>query len=211
MSGISPSPSIRIYMPFPGSNSAPRTFTGNEDEIVDFLENFEYCAAVSQIQDSDKVTSLIRYLSKEQKDIFRVFDGFDEKNWTTFLESIKEEFKEAFKMKVHTRNSLLTLAREASATPISTASNLRKYNRHFQAIAKSLVKTKVITGVDKDTYFWFGLHEQTRAILKLELRLKYPCHPLDRPYPSAAVLGVGIQVFADDAFDRNPPADLVAF
>ncbi|GJJ10255.1 hypothetical protein Clacol_004481 [Clathrus columnatus] len=192
----SPPPSVpttRTHMPLPGSPQAPKTFAGNEKEIMDFVEHFELCANESQLPESERVSWLLQYLTKEWKDIFKTFDGCDEKDWTTFITTIKAEFAEAFKLKVSNRSSLLTFVKIAAKSPIQTASEFRDYNRKFQAIAKDLIKKNALTTEDKDTYFWFGLHETTRTLIKSELRIIHPSNPTDKPYPSANILSVGLQ------------------
>ncbi|GJJ07908.1 hypothetical protein Clacol_002114 [Clathrus columnatus] len=179
----SPPPSsvsiIRTHMPLPGSPQAPKTFAGNKDKIADFLEHFELCANESQLPESEKVTWLLRFLTKERKEIFKTYDGCEEKDWTTFITAIKTEYAEAFKLK------------------LVNSETITKY-----------FKKNSLTTEDKDTCFWFGLHETTRALIKSELCVTHPSNPTDKPYASADVLSISLCVFATNAFDSNPPPEL---
>jgi len=135
----------KAAMPTPGSNCALKTFNSNEDEIEDFLSQFENCCDNAQLDDSDKVEFILRYLSCKQKDAFETFKGFEEKSWPTFKEAIKESFEGAFMEKKYTRQSLVQFTRTATAKPIVTDLELRNFHREFTTIAHYLVKCKLIT------------------------------------------------------------------
>lgn len=107
-------------MLLPGSASAPTTFDGNEEDISEFLEYFIYCADMAQLPSAERVSFFFRYLSKEQKDFFRVLDGYTTKDWVTFEKSIREEDKK------QTKRRLLTLVGNTTQTPIKTAQQLRE-------------------------------------------------------------------------------------
>lgn len=195
-------------MPLPGSPMAPKTFDGDENEISDFLEHFLLCASSAQLPQEDHVAWFFKYLSREQKDIFRVFKGYKAKNWMEFEQTIKTEFRKAFEEKSYTRNTLIKFTEKAAQTVIKTEQQLREYHRKFQAIAQVLLDEELIHDDDSAACFWYGLHEQTRQQLLTDLRIKYPTHARKRPYPIANVLEVGENVFAEDDFIRNLPMDI---
>jgi len=117
----------KAVMPTPGSNRAPKTFDGNEDEIEEFLTQFENCCDDTQLKHGNKVEFIFRYLSRKQKDAFEVFNGFDEKSQPLFKDGIKESFEGAFMEKKYTRQSLVQFAKTSAAKPISTNLELQTF------------------------------------------------------------------------------------
>ncbi|KIJ29515.1 hypothetical protein M422DRAFT_269053 [Sphaerobolus stellatus SS14] len=112
----------RAAMPAPGSNRAPKTFDGSEDDIADFLELFENCADDTQLPDKER--------------------------------------------------------------------------------------EQIITEDERDRYYWFGFHQDTRKILERQLTTTIPDHLRSKVYRSADVFRAGKYLFDVDAFDRNPPEGL---
>ncbi|KIJ30988.1 hypothetical protein M422DRAFT_267405 [Sphaerobolus stellatus SS14] len=153
-------------MPAPGSNRVPKTFDGSEDVIADFLELFENCAEDAQLPDKE-----------------RTFEGYEELDWTKFKEAIEEAFEGAFKEKKYTRQSLIQFTRNTSTLPIQTDTELRAYQRGFQAITHYLIKEQIITKDEHDRYY---------------------C----KAYKTTDVFRAGKYLFNVDAFDRNPPKGL---
>ncbi|KIJ22800.1 hypothetical protein M422DRAFT_100377, partial [Sphaerobolus stellatus SS14] len=192
-------------MPAPGSSRAPKTFDGNEEDIAEFLEQFENCAEDCQLPDSDKVRFLCRYLGRQQKDIFRAFEGYDTCDWGVFLTAIKEEFEGAFTEKKYTRQSIIQFVRTRSITQITSDVELRTYHREFQAIARYLVKENIISEDERSQYFWFGLHALTRQAIEQRLAVTHPLHDRTKPYNHADVLIAGKYIFNIHAFYNNPP------
>ncbi|KIJ38652.1 hypothetical protein M422DRAFT_176424, partial [Sphaerobolus stellatus SS14] len=176
----------RAAMPAPGSNRAPKTFDGNEDNIAEFLEQFENCADDAQLADEDRVTFIIRFLSHQQKDIFKSIDGFDELNWSIFKAAIQEAFEGAFKEKKYTRQSLIQYTHNNATLPIQTDADLRAFQRGFNAITKYLLMKKLITEEEQDRYFWFGFHEDTRRRLEQRLETTHPNQPPSKAYNTGA-------------------------
>jgi hypothetical protein len=195
----------KAAMPAAGTSRAPKTFEGSEEHIEEFLEQFENCAEDPQLPDRDKVTYIFRYLGRSQKDIFRTLDGYEEHDWELFKTAIKDAFEGAFKEKKYTRHSLIQYTRNNANSPVGTDAELRAYQRGFQAIVHYLLKHKIITEDDRDTYFWFGFHEDTRRILEQRLATTHPAHPRSKPFNWRDVFFAGKYVFDIDAFDKNPP------
>ncbi|KIJ22736.1 hypothetical protein M422DRAFT_196787, partial [Sphaerobolus stellatus SS14] len=191
----------RAAMPAPGLNRAPKTFDGSEDDIADFLELFENCADDAQLPDRERVSFIFRYLSRGQKDVFKTFDGYEELDWVKFKAAIEEAFEGAFKEKKYTRQALIQFTRNNAALPIRTDAELRTYQRGFQAITYYLLKEQLLTEDDRDRYYWFGFHVDTRKILEQRLTTTIPNHPRSKAYRAADVFKAGKYVFDVDAFD----------
>ncbi|KIJ36506.1 hypothetical protein M422DRAFT_98930, partial [Sphaerobolus stellatus SS14] len=182
-------------MPAPGSNRAPKTFDGSEDDIADCLELFENCANDAQLPDKEKVSFIFRYLSHGQKDVFKTFEGYEELDWTKFKVAIEEAFEGAFKEKKYTRQSLIQFTRNTATLPIQTDAELRAYQRGFQAITHYLIKEQIITEDEHDRYYWFGFHQDTRKILERRLTTMIPDHPRSKAYRSADVFRASKYLF----------------
>jgi len=101
----SPMPTIikgKAAMLAPGSNCVPRTFEGREEDIAEFLEQFENCADNGQLPPSEKVLFLFQYLSRQQRDVFKMFNGYSTATWNMFKTAIEEALEGAFKEKKYT-------------------------------------------------------------------------------------------------------------
>ncbi|KIJ33710.1 hypothetical protein M422DRAFT_264327, partial [Sphaerobolus stellatus SS14] len=86
-----------------------------------------------------------------------------------------------------------------------TDTELRAYQRGFQAVAHYLIKEKTITEDERDRYYWFGLHEITRKTLEQRLAATRPDHPRSKAYKWTDVFAAGKYLFDINAFDKNPP------
>lgn len=181
-------------MPPAGSPYAPSTFDGQDDDIKEFLEQFETCAEDARLHDSEMVRYLMRYLTMRQKDIFEAFDGYDENDWTQFLASIKAAFPTAFEPK-YTRRSLAQFTSESAKRPIQSKSALAAYFREFNAIARYLLKRETISEDESNRQFWFGLHKSTRKRFRDRLLLIHRDLPHGDPHPYASVFEQGLWVF----------------
>ncbi|KIJ45966.1 hypothetical protein M422DRAFT_250759 [Sphaerobolus stellatus SS14] len=198
----------KAAMPALGSSRAPKTFEGNKEDIAEFLEQFKNCTEDSQLLDEDKVKFLFRYLGRQQKDIFKTFEGYNTGDWATFLVSIKEAFEGAFTEKKYTCQSIIQFARVHSAAQITTDVELRTYHRELQAIAHYLVKESVISDEEHSHYFWFGLHEAMCQAIEQMLAVTHPLHDRTKPYSHADIFTVGKYVFNINTFYNNPPEGL---
>ncbi|KIJ38551.1 hypothetical protein M422DRAFT_258658 [Sphaerobolus stellatus SS14] len=143
----------RAAMPAPGSNRAPKTFDGSEDNIVEFLELFENCADDAQLPDKEKYT------------------------------------------------------RNHSAVPIKTDTELRAYQRVFQAITHYLIKEKAITEDEQDHYYRFSLHENTRQMLEQQLTTTRPDHPRSKAYKWTDPRGGALDVLTRKVIFPTTPSD----
>jgi len=195
----------KAAMPAPGSNRAPKMFDGKEEDIAEFLEQFENCADDAQLPETEKVPFLFRYLSRRQRDVFITFDGYSPAVWDTFKKSIEEAFEGAFKEKKYTRQSLIQFTRSRSNIKISTDAELRTYHHEFQAITHYLISNGSILEEERDRYFWFGLHEESRRVIEQRLTITHPNHPRTKPYPFVEVFKVGKYVFDVNSFNNSLP------
>lgn len=67
-------------------------FEGSEEEIAEFLAEYEHCAEDAQLPKADWVTFLFRYLARSQRLVFEAFDGYAAEDWDVFKVSIQEAF-----------------------------------------------------------------------------------------------------------------------
>lgn len=183
-------------MPYPGTPGAPKTFDGDDNDIVEFLEHFENCAQDARLPDGEKVDYFMRYLSKKQKAVFRIFDGYSNRNWSSLRTAIVEdEFAAAFEQEICTRKSLVNFVTEAATKQITTVNALERYYREFRAIGQSLVAQKRMTQGECNKFFWLGLHEMTRLRLEGDLCARHPDHRMETPYSAHQVRAAGRRVF----------------
>jgi hypothetical protein len=141
-------------------------FDGDEEDIAEFLEVYEYCAEDAQLPKTDWVKVMFRYLDRSQRLTFEAFDGYTTEDWDKFSASIKEAFGGAFQTKLCTRATLDSLILTSAAKLITTDTELHVYHRSFQGIAAYLIKDKQLLEKDAARYYWFGLHPDTQDLLE---------------------------------------------
>jgi len=94
-------------IPTPGASQALKTFEGNKEDIAEISEDFENCTDNTQLPESERVKFLFRYLSRQQRDVFKTFYGYSMTTWTMFKATIAAAFEGAFKEKKHICQSLI--------------------------------------------------------------------------------------------------------
>ena len=105
-------------MPVEGSKEAPKTFTGDPEELEDFIERFEILATGAELTDEDKIKAIRQYVDLKHKRLFETLDGWATKKWADFLASLQAVFITTSQTRRFTITTLATLVRRWSNTPI---------------------------------------------------------------------------------------------
>ncbi|KAF8532607.1 hypothetical protein JB92DRAFT_605726 [Gautieria morchelliformis] len=69
-------PTGKAAMLAPRLKKAPKTFSGDEDEITEFLDVYECCADGVQLHKMEWVKFMFRYIDRAQRLTFEGFDGY---------------------------------------------------------------------------------------------------------------------------------------
>ncbi|KAF8498434.1 hypothetical protein JB92DRAFT_2834241 [Gautieria morchelliformis] len=197
-------PTGKAAMPPPRSKKAPKTFSGDEDEITEFLDVYECCADDAQLPKTEWVKFMFLYIDRAQRLTFEALDGYATEDWDVFSEAIKEAFVGAFQTKKCTRATLDAFIQTASAKIITTDTELRVYHRHFQGIAVYLITDKQLSEKDAARYYWFGFHPSTQEQLERRLGIVKPDHPREDPFVIKDVYKAGCYIFNSNTFNRTP-------
>lgn len=177
----------------------PNIFSGQDEDIKEFLEQFELWAEGAQLHESEWVKYLMRYLTGLEKDIFEAFDGYEKNDWPRFSASIKAAFPSAFGPK-YTRRSLAWFTYETAKHPIQSISAFAAYYRAFNAIAQYLLKRGDIREDECNRQFWFGLHKSTKKRFRDALDMADTDKDISRSHPYATVYETGLWVFNHESW-----------
>jgi hypothetical protein len=140
----------RAAMPAPGTSKAPKTFDGKDTELEDFLDHFESLAEAAKLTSSDHIAQIGRYVTRKQRNLFEVLDGYDPADWDVFNKALADLYPNAFKARHYTRQSLETFTAKAARTEIADEDELNDYYRAFLPIAQWLVTQNKISTEDRD-------------------------------------------------------------
>jgi hypothetical protein len=218
MSGAAPASTVTVSlnkglaaMPVKGSKEAPKTFTGDPDELEDFLERFDVLAAGAQLTDPDKIKALRQYLDIKQRLLFETLDGWVTQNWNDLTDSLKAIFLTSSHSQRFTLTTLASTVKKWSQTPLRSEQEILTYYRNFIMVSKWLKAQNKLTDDEENRYFWFGFNPQTRRELENQLRIMMPLHDRSNPYPMNRVLEAAKYIFYDLRFDQTAPSGLMDF
>ena len=153
-------------MPAANASRAP-LFSGKTKDILDFLDDFEQQAKSCGLTDAEKCSVVVRYLDKKTQTLWKNAEGWKDGKWEEFKTSVLEEYPDADKANRFTLRDLERIVVKQRKKDIDTVSEFFEYHRKFRSVALSLLANKALSNMDRDRYFWEGLHKNARrAILR---------------------------------------------
>jgi transposase InsO family protein len=192
-------------MPVEGAKEAPKTFTGDPEELEDFLERFDILATGASLTDAEKFKAIRQYIDLKHKRLFQTIDGWSTQNWANFVAALKAMFITSAQLRPFTITTLASLVRRFAQGQIRTEQDVLTYYRDFYTVAKWLEDASKITVEEKNRYFWFGFPTAVRQQLEQYLRIILPAHNRAEPWPMAEVLQAARYIYNDMAFDQVTP------
>ncbi|KAJ3737839.1 hypothetical protein DFJ43DRAFT_978461, partial [Lentinula guzmanii] len=132
-------------MPAPGSSKAPTKFTGEAQDLKDFIEEFEDCANVQELTDEEKVKMVIKYTDRETMRYWKTLDAYARKNWGALKKDLLEAYPGAEKGHRFSVLGLRKLAQRQARKRIASENDLVKYYQQFQVMSTALKADNKLT------------------------------------------------------------------
>jgi len=190
-------------MPTPKTRSAPKEFTGDPDDLQDFLADYEISATGAQLTDEQKCRFLLKYVDRQTKYLIEVLGGYKNNDWAALKKELLGFYGSRSTSRRYHLNDLRSVVKTYSKAPIRNESQLQAYIRDYCRIAMWLKEKGRITEEDYNRRFWFGFHPSTRDRLIVQIHSKSPTLKRDKPYTFSIVKEAAEFLFSDTAFDAE--------
>ncbi|KAF9491518.1 hypothetical protein BDN71DRAFT_1366349, partial [Pleurotus eryngii] len=191
-------------MPMLGERGAPPLFKGSHEKVKSFLKKFNtLCARYSVTSDEEKCERILEYCNDKVTQLIEALPGFRNSDWSALEEEMKQHFDADRK---ETRNTICRLAKftsHQSAKKIRSLTHWKKYERKFITISGWLRKANKITEDLEATYFWLGIHPDTRQKIENRLYARHPHISAKIAFPMKQVSEIALEVFECDRFEFN--------
>ena len=147
-------------MPAASASQVP-LFSGKMKDIWDFLDDFEQQAESCGLTDVENCSMVIRYLDKKTQTLWKNAEGWKNGKWEEFKKSVLKDYPNTNKANRFTLRDLEQIIVKQRKKDIDTVTEFFEYHQRFHSIALSLLANKALSNVDRDQYFWEGLHRNT--------------------------------------------------
>ena len=190
-------------MPTPKSKSAPKEFSGDPEDLHDFLNDYETSADGAQLTDEQKCKFLLKYVDRSTRYLIEVLDAFKAKNWKDLADELRNLFGTKSSTRRYRTSELKSLVKVYAQKIMRSETELKTYIRDFSRVAMWLKEKNKITEEDVNRRFWFGFHPTTREQLAIRIHAKNPTATRDTPYSFNTIKEAAEFLFSDDAFDAE--------
>ena len=192
---VQSSPTEPSALPPPHSHSAPY-FSGELDEDIDeFLQEYEELTDKCQLTEEEKVKKVIRYVAKTHKDFWRAMDGYKTNDWEDLCEDLRASYLSATVEGRHSLHKLQDFVRDSARTRMNEEQDVISYHRKFLMLSKHLYDAQEITPKERNTLFWRGFHPDDRAAMFSRLIARNPEQPRGQAFSLRDVLKIVRAVF----------------
>ena len=187
-------------MPFP---RVPY-FSGLEDSIENFLQEYEELADSHGLTDRQKVETVIRYVAPSQRDLWKLLDGYIAHDWDDLCLALKDIYVDTTTQGRSSRQKLYEFTIQSAQSRMNEQGDILQYYRRFLLLSKPLLDSHVITTKERDGMFWCGFHPEDRPFMSSRLIAMRPEQPVHQPFDYQDVLRIARAVFRGN---NVPPFD----
>ncbi|KAJ8582375.1 hypothetical protein M405DRAFT_719300, partial [Rhizopogon salebrosus TDB-379] len=135
-------------MPAATSAKAP-SFSGEKEDLLDFLEAFEDLADENGLTDEQKCKYIVRYVSTRTKRWWTLLPGYAKRDFPLFKQTILAQYPGAEKGMHYTIRDLEGFVAKHADSDLSTETELMRYYHDFLPMADWLVTNKKISHVQR--------------------------------------------------------------
>ncbi|KAF7431059.1 hypothetical protein PC9H_006777 [Pleurotus ostreatus] len=191
-------------MPMLGERGAPPLFKGSHEKVKSFLKKFNtLCARYSVTDSADKCERVLEYCSDKVVQLIEALPGYRSSEWDTLETEMKQHFDADRK---ETRNTICRLSKftaRQGAKKIKSLTQWKRYERKFITISGWLRKADKITENLEATYFWLGIHLDTRQKIENRLYARHSNISAKTAFPMKLVSEIALELFERDRFEFN--------
>jgi len=152
-------------MPSVRSKLAPH-FSGEiQHPVEDFLEEYEELADKYGLTEQEKVETVIRYVHRSQRHVWKSLPGFLDRDWNDLCDDLCEEYVSPSTEGQFSKQKLLDFANKYARKRMNDETDVIHYHRQFNNLAKILVDSGRITKGKRNAIFWRGFHPDDQQAL----------------------------------------------
>jgi hypothetical protein len=168
------------------------------DKVIEVFKCIEEDLEEGDLEWSEMVKKALRYVSKDKtQKLWKSIDGYNEKDYVTFKESVLEHYLGCKKTAKHFLWQLEDITEENKSRWV-TLWWLAAYHTSFLPIALWLEDSDVISKSEKNKYFWFGLPRSFQRLVFKKLDLD------DEEVPAVKwALKVGYHLLEEELYDSR--------
>jgi len=147
-------------MPSKRSKLAPFYSGEVEHPIEDFLDEYKELADKCGLTGPQKVETVIRYIDRSQCHVWQVLPGYTDHNWDDFHDELCEEYVNPTTKGQFSKQKLLDFTNKYAWKHMSNKTDVINYQRKFNLLSKTLLKSGCITKGEYNAIFWCGFHPE---------------------------------------------------
>ncbi|KAG2081485.1 hypothetical protein BD769DRAFT_1683948 [Suillus cothurnatus] len=182
--------SMLYEMPFRGTDCAPK-FDGTTDNLAEFIDAYEQLADEAGLQGRDRIKGIIRYLERDDRELWAGLPEAQESDYDVFMKEIKVMYPGWDGKRRYAPVDLQALAHEYAQKPMFSGQELSAYLRAFRKIMQPLLNEDRIGKAERDRIFMEGIPSEVQAPICMRLMIKHPDHYPQDPYPFMQVYAAG--------------------
>jgi hypothetical protein len=193
--GLPPSPSTMVQdaatfrnaMPPPTNSSAPH-FTGRDERLKDFFEDYEFYADQSCLDDTQKVSYVVRYVTRTVREEWQQLQSFTTPTtWDDFKKAVIELYPNAEDPFKYSFRSLRSFVSKRRDNGIRTYKEWAAFHRGFQRQSKWLKKKKIIGDLESQRLYFQGLSKKLRTQVTSRIMSREGHPALGDPFTEAQI------------------------
>ncbi len=174
-------------------------FSGKiEHPVEDFLEEYEELADKYGLTEQEKVETVIRYVHRSQRHVWKSLPGFLDRDWNDLRDDLCKEYISPSTEGQFSKQKLLDFANKYAWKRRNDKTDVIHYHCQFNNLAKILVNSGRITKGERNAIFWRGFHPDDQQALRERLIAKQPDKPKGQAFDLKDILKSARAVFSGD-------------
>lgn len=178
----SPSIFVKTNMPTPPSAEAPYFDDRSNAPVVYFLREYETVSTSRELSDRQKVETIVHYIARPMRDLWKTLDGYSTGNWEIFKSSLESRYPDTSTATHYTPRILQDFVHISAKNRMQNEHDALAYYRCFLTISKPLINKGLITVAGRNIEFIQGFHPDDREPLNLRLSKMKPNQSPSQPY-----------------------------
>ncbi|KAG1867265.1 hypothetical protein DFJ58DRAFT_723939 [Suillus subalutaceus] len=169
-------------MPISSTEGAPK-FDGKAENLMLFIEEYEYLADQAGLLGADRIKGLLRYVPMKDRGLWAGTMAASTSNYATFVLGIKKMYPGCQGDKCYAVADLQTILHNQFNVPMRSVDAEGEYYCKFIKVAQPLVAKDRIGKAEMNRLFLEGFPTEIQQKIRTRLLIKSPDHHPDDPYP----------------------------
>jgi len=149
-------------MPFHGTDRTPK-FDGTSDTLTKFIDAYEECADRAGLQGLDKIKGIIKYLEREDRELWAGLPEAQTSDYNAFMKEIKVMYPGWDGKRRYAPTDLQVLAHEYVQKLMFSGQELSAYLCAFRKIMQLLLNEEHIGKAECNRIFMEGIPSEAQA------------------------------------------------